>query len=154
MRGSQSGVTLTEAMVVMSVVALATAVALPLVGTAVGDSVARGAAEQVVSAFRAARQHAISAAATYQVTVSGDALAIACTNDSPVGNVCPAVRAPDRSEPVSAGVTLVASASPFAFGPAGAATPGTVTVAYGSVTPWQVAVNATGRVRACLSVCP
>jgi prepilin-type N-terminal cleavage/methylation domain-containing protein len=153
MRLNQAGVTLTEAMVVVSIVGLLAVAALPFVGSAIGDSKARGAAEHVMSAFRTARQNAVSAAATYQVTILAGVISVTCTNNNPIGNVCPANRAPDWSTQIAEGVVLTPSATPFQFTPTGGATAGTVAVAYGSVTPWQVAVNITGRVRAGLSVC-
>jgi prepilin-type N-terminal cleavage/methylation domain-containing protein len=153
MRLNQAGVTLTEAMVVVSIVGLLAVAALPFVGSAIGDSKARGGAEQVMSAFRTARQNAVSAAATYRVSIAAGTIYVTCTNNSPLGNVCPTNRAPDWSMEIAEGIVLTPSATPFEFGPSGSATAGTVAVAYGSVTPWQVAVNITGRVRACLSVC-
>jgi type II secretory pathway pseudopilin PulG len=141
-------------MVVAFVVGTLAVSVLPLVGSAIGDSKARGAAEQVMSAFRTARQDAVSAAATYQVSITSGLISVTCVNNTPLGNVCPANRAPDWTREVAEGVSLTPSATPFLMNPTGGATAGTVNVTYGTVTPWQVAVNLTGRVKACLSVCP
>lgn len=153
MRWNEAGVTLVETMVIVTIMGLVAVSVMPKVGTAIADSAMRGAVEQVGSAFRMARQNALSTAATYQVTVTPTTIAVSCTTNIPLGNICPASRPPDRIETVKSGVGLTPSVGIFNFGPTGVATVGTVNIAYGSITPWQVALNAAGRVRACLSVC-
>ena len=113
MRLNQAGVTLTEVMVVISIVGLLAVAAMPFVGSAIGDSKARGGAEHVMSAFRTARQNAVSAAATYRVTIAAGTIYVTCTNNAPIGNVCPTNRAPDWTTQIADGVVLTPSATPF-----------------------------------------
>jgi prepilin-type N-terminal cleavage/methylation domain-containing protein len=150
---NEAGLTLTEVVVVLVIIGILAITTLPIVGSFLGDTKARGAAEQVGSAFRQARQNAISAAATYVVTITSTNIRITCTDNVPAGNVCPVTRPPDRDEPVTTGAGVDPSTPNFNLGPTGDATPGTVDVTYGSTT-WQVAVNPTGGVRLCTPSCP
>ncbi len=136
---------LVTAVAIIAIMALAIS---PVIGASLSDSKARGAAEQVASTLRLAREHAIATAATYRVTLGSRTIAMACTND------CPAIRPPDRSELVATGATLIPPDNPINFSPRGAASPaGTVTVRYQDATVWIVTVTPNGRVRTCKSSC-
>ena len=63
----QAGVTLTELVVVTSIIIIFAASSLPFLGSIIPDLKTRGAAEQVVEALRTARQNAIGTTATYRV---------------------------------------------------------------------------------------
>jgi Tfp pilus assembly protein FimT len=151
---SEDGVTLVEMFVIVSILGLLAAATLPLVGSAVGDARVRGAAEQVGSAARRARQAALSAATTYQFTLSGSTVGLACIVDTPPGNICPASRVPDYTEPISGDVAVSPTPLTLIFDAGGGATPATFTVSHGSSPNYQVAVNSAGRVRVCTPSCP
>src|SRR5262249_56933706 len=95
---SQAGLTITEVVVVLSIIGLLAAATLPMVGTAMGDAKLRQVAEQVGGAARRARQAALASAATYQFTMGGTTVGASCITDSPVGNICPASRTPAYSQ--------------------------------------------------------
>ena len=63
----QAGVTLTELVVVASVIVIFAVSSLPFLGSIMPDLKTRGAAEQVVETLRTARQNAIGTTATYRV---------------------------------------------------------------------------------------
>ena len=105
----QAGVTLTELVVVATVIILFAASSLPFLGSIIPDLKTRGGAEQVVEALRAARQSAIATTATYRVIVSATSIQIICTDGTPAGNSCPANRPPDTTEAVMEGATLAAT---------------------------------------------
>ncbi len=151
---SQDGVTLVEMFVIVSIIGLLAAATLPLVGSAVGDARVRGAAEQVGSAARRARQAALAAATTYRFTLNGTTVALACIVDTPPGNVCPANRVPDYTEPMSGDVAISPVPLTLTFDATGGASPATFTISHGSSPNYQVAVNAAGRVRVCTPSCP
>ena len=154
----EAGVTLTELVVVATVIIIFAASALPFLGSLIPDFKTRGGAEQVVEAFRTARQNAIATTATYRVIVSATAIQIICTDGTPLGNQCPANRPPDSTESVVEGATLAATPAEMRFDAKGTTTTGTgfVTITYPSGPPWRVEVTVPGRVRACQSagVCP
>ncbi|HSE95100.1 MAG TPA: prepilin-type N-terminal cleavage/methylation domain-containing protein [Methylomirabilota bacterium] len=148
---NESGVTLIEMFVVVSIIAMASIVVLPFVGTFLGDTKAKAAAQQVASAVRQARQNALTAAATYTVTFGTTTITTTCVDDVPLGNRCPANRPPDRVEDIVTAATM--SSASFMLGPLGGATPaGTVQVTYGT-TQWEIAVNQIGGVRLCTPQC-
>jgi type II secretory pathway pseudopilin PulG len=151
---NEEGVTLVEMFVVVAVLLLLAAGTLPLVGSAVGDARVRGAAEQVGSAARRARQAALAAAATYQFTLNGTTVALVCIAGTPPGNVCPPNRVPDSTEPMSGDVVIAPVPLTLNFDATGGATPATFTISHGSSTNYQVAVNSAGRVRVCTPSCP
>jgi Tfp pilus assembly protein FimT len=149
----ESGVTLIEVFVVVSILGLLALTVLPFVGTFLQDTKAKGAAQQVASALRQARQNALSAAATYTVVITPSQITTACTNDVPLGNVCPPNRPADKVEDIMADATMSASASPFMMGPTGGTTPtGTVQVNYAG-TQWTVSINQIGGVKLCTPTC-
>ncbi len=144
----EAGYTVIEFVTVMAIMAIMALAISPVIGSSLSDSKTRGAAEQVAGALRLARENAIATAATYRVTLDFRTIAMACTND------CPAIRPPDRSEPVATGATLTPPDNPINFSPKGAASPGgTVTVRYQDATVWVVTVTPNGRVRTCKSSC-
>lgn len=59
-RGREAGMTLVELMVVLVLIALFVAVTYPMLGNVLNVLVSKGAAEQVASAIRQARQYAIT----------------------------------------------------------------------------------------------
>jgi prepilin-type N-terminal cleavage/methylation domain-containing protein len=59
-RGGEAGITLVELMVVLVVIALLVATTYPMLGGVLDVLVSKGAAEQVASAIRQARQYAIT----------------------------------------------------------------------------------------------
>ncbi len=148
MRNREAGFLWIEMVVVVAIMGITAAAVIPIIGTVLSDSKARGAAEQVVGALRLARQNSISTAATYQVTFTGSTIQISCLNN------CPANRPPDTTEPVATGATLVWTANPIGFTPTGTATQaGIVTVSYADATNRQISVNLPGMVRLCPSTC-
>jgi Tfp pilus assembly protein FimT len=152
------GVTLTELVVVASVIIILAVSSLPFLGSIMPDLKTRGAAEQVVEALRAARQNAIGTTATYRVIFTSTQIQTTCTDNTPAGNSCPANRPPDVTEAVIGGATLTASPGEIRFDPKGTTTTGAgnVIVAYPSGTSWRVEVNTPGRVRSCVgtATCP
>lgn len=148
---NESGVTLTEMFVVVSIVAMVSLAVLPFVGTFLQDTKAKAAAQQAAGALRQARQNALTSAATYTVTFGTSTITTTCVDDVPLGNRCPANRPPDRAEDIVAAATM--SSASFMLGPLGGATPaGTVQVSYGG-TQWEVAINQIGGVRLCTPQC-
>jgi Tfp pilus assembly protein FimT len=154
----QAGVTLTELVVVTSIIIIFAASSLPFLGSIIPDLKTRGAAEQVVEALRTARQNAIGTTATYRVIFSSTQIQTICTDATPVGNTCPANRPPDVTEAVIGDATLAATPSEMQFDPKGGTTTGAgnVIVTYPSGTSWRVEVNTPGRVRSCTgtTACP
>ena len=150
----QAGVTLTELVVVMSIILIFAVASLPWLGGIIPDLKTRGAAEQVVEALRMARQNAIGTTAVYRVIFTPTAIQIICTDGVPAVplNNCPSNRPPDMTEDMaSQGTTLAATPSEIRFDPKGATLTGAgnVIVTYPGGPSWRVDVNASGRVRAC-----
>ena len=150
----QAGVTLTELVVVVSIIMIFAVASLPWLGSIIPDLKTRGAAEQVVESLRMARQNAIGTTAVYRVIFTATTIQIICTDGVPAVplNSCPANRPPDMTEDVvSQGATLAATPSEIRFDPKGATLTGAgnVIVTYPSGPSWRVDVNASGRVRAC-----
>jgi Tfp pilus assembly protein FimT len=154
----QVGVTLTELVVVASVIIILAASSLPLLGSIMPDLKTRGAAEQVVEALRAARQNAIGTTATYRVIFNSTQIQTLCTDNTPAGNSCPTNRPPDFTEAVIGGATISATPAEMQFDAKGtsATGAGNVIVTYPSGTSWRVEVNTPGRVRSCTgtAACP
>jgi Tfp pilus assembly protein FimT len=154
----QSGVTLTELVVVASIIIIFAASSLPFLTSIIPELKTRGAAEQVVESLRMARQNAIGTTATYRVIFQSTQIQIICTDGTPAGNSCPANRPPDITEAVIEGATLAATPAEMRFDPKGTTTTGAgnVIVTYPSGTTWRVEVNAPGRVRSCTGAgaCP
>lgn len=154
----QAGVTLTELVVVASIIIIFAVSSLPFLGSIIPELKTRGAAEQVVETLRTARQNAIGTTATYRVIFTATQIQTICTDGTPGGNTCPANRPPDLSEAVIGGATIAATPSEMQFDPKGGATTGAgnVIVTYPSGTSWRVEVNTPGRVRACTGIvaCP
>ena len=69
----QAGVTLTELVVVASIIIIFAVSSLPFLGSIIPDLKTRGAAEQVVETLRTARQNAIGTTATYRVIFTSHA---------------------------------------------------------------------------------
>lgn len=151
----QRGITLVEAVVVMSIMAIVAATAGLFFGSAVRDARTRGAAEQVQEALRTARQYAIATTAVYRVILLPTNVQITCTDGTPAGNVCAPNRPPDVNEPLVNDATLAATPSEIRFNNMGATTTGvgTVNLTYPGGEQWQVVVNVSGRVRACSPTC-
>ena len=150
--------TLTELVVVATVIIIFAASSLPFLGSLIPDFKTRGGAEQVVEALRTARQNAIATTATYRVIIAATTIQTICTNGTPVGNECPANRPPDTTDTVVQGATLAATPGEMRFDAKGTTTTGFgfVTITYPSGPPWRVEVTVPGRVRACQTagVCP
>lgn len=149
----QAGVTLTELVVVVSVIIIFATASLPWLGSIIPDLRSRGAAEQVVESLRMARQNAIGTTAVYRVIFTTTSIQIICTDGVPSGNSCPSNRPPDMTEAViNAGATFSATPGEMQFDPKGSALTGAgnVIVNYPSGPSWRVDVNTAGRVRACL----
>jgi Tfp pilus assembly protein FimT len=144
-------VTLTELVVVASVIILFAASSLPFLGSIIPDLKSRGAAQQVVEALRTARQNAIATTATYRVIISSSSIQIVCTPGTPVGNTCPANRPPDSTESVIDGATLAATPNEMQFDARGTTLTGSgsVAITYPTAPPWRVEVTIPGRVLAC-----
>jgi Tfp pilus assembly protein FimT len=154
----EAGVTLTELVVVVSVVIIFAGLSLPMLGSIIPELKTRGAAEQVVETLRNARQNAIGTTATYRVIFLSTQIQTICTDNTPAGNTCPTNRPPDLTEAVVGGATVAATPGEMRFDPKGTASTGAgnVIVTYPSGTSWRVEVNTPGRVRACTGVttCP
>ena len=154
----QAGVTLTELVVVVSIIIIFAASSLPLLGSIIPELKTRGGAEQVVEVLRTARQNAIGTTATYRVIFQTTQIQTICTDATPAGNTCPANRPPDVTEAVVGGATLAANPAEMQFDAKGATTTGAgnVVVSYPSGTSWRVEVNTPGRVRSCTgtTACP
>jgi prepilin-type N-terminal cleavage/methylation domain-containing protein len=160
----QAGVTLTELVVVVSIIVIFAASSLPLLGSIVPDLKSRGAAEEIVEALRTARQNAIATTAVYRVIFGATTIEIKCTDGTPAGNACPANRPPDTTETVAyqpwlgPGVTMTATPGEMRFDPKGATLTGSgnVIVTYPSGPSYRVEVNPPGRVRTCegTGACP
>jgi Tfp pilus assembly protein FimT len=154
----EAGVTLTELVVVASVIIILAASSLPFLGSIMPDLKTRGAAEQVVETLRAARQNAIGTTATYRVIISSTQIQTLCTDNTPAGNSCPTNRPPDLTEDVIGGATLAATPAEIRFDAKGSTSTGAgfVLVTYPSGTSWRVEVNTPGRVRSCTgtAACP
>ncbi|HEY7601507.1 MAG TPA: GspH/FimT family protein [Methylomirabilota bacterium] len=150
---SQAGVTLTELVVVVSIILIFAVSSLPFLKSMIPDLKTRGAAEQVVESLRMARQNAIGTTAVYRVIFTPTTIQIICTDGVPSVplNSCPANRPPDMTEDVvSKGATLAATPSEIRFDPKGATLTGAgkINVTLSGAPSWQVDVNASGRVRA------
>lgn len=154
----EAGVTLTELVVVVSVIIIFAALSLPKLASIIPDLNTRGAAEQVVESLRNARQNAIGTTATYRVIFLSTQIQTICTDNTPVGNTCPANRPPDLIEAVVNGATLAATPGEMQFDPKGSAATGAgnVIITYPSGQSWRVEVNTPGRVRSCMGTvtCP
>ena len=154
----QAGLTLTELIVVVSIIAIFAAASLPFLTSIIPELKTRGAAEQVVELLRTARQNAIATTAVYRVIFSSTSIQIICTNGTPAGNACPANRPPDVTEEVIGGATIAATPPEMRFDPQGSTTTGAgnVIVSYPSGTSRRVEVNPPGRVRWCdgTAACP
>jgi Tfp pilus assembly protein FimT len=154
----ETGVTLTELVVVVSVIIIFAGLSLPMLGSIIPELKTRGGAEQVVETLRNARQNAIGTTATYRVIFLSTLIQTICTDNTPAGNTCPANRPPDLTEAVVGGATVAATPSEMRFDPKGSASTGAgnVIVTYPSGTSWRVEVNTPGRVRSCTGVlaCP
>jgi Tfp pilus assembly protein FimT len=152
----QAGVTLTELVVVVSIIIIFAASSLPFLGSIIPDLKTRGAAEQVVETLRTARQNAIGTTATYRVIFTSTQVQTICTDGTPGGNTCPANRPPDLTEAVIGGATLAANPAEMQFDAKGstATGAGNVIVSYPSGTSWRVEVTTPGRVRACTGTVP
>ncbi|HEY7139686.1 MAG TPA: GspH/FimT family pseudopilin [Methylomirabilota bacterium] len=154
----EAGVTLTELVVVASIITIFAASSLPFLGSIIPELKTRGGAEQVVEALRMARQNSIGTTATYRVIFSSSQIQIICTTGTPAGNDCPANRPPDLTEAVVGDATVNASPSEMQFDPKGTVLTGAgnVTVTYPSGTTWRVEVTTPGRVRSCTgtTACP
>ena len=154
----QAGVTLTELVVVASIIIIFAASSLPFLGSIIPELKTRGAAEQVVETLRTARQNAVGTTATYRVIFQSTQIQTICTDGTPAGNTCPANRPPDVTEAVIGGATLVANPAEMRFDAKGSTTTGAgnVIASYPSGTSWRVEVTTPGRVRACTGIvaCP
>lgn len=154
----QAGMTLTELVVVASIIIIFAASSLPFLGSIIPELKTRGGAEQVVEALRTARQNAIGTTATYRVIFQSAQIQTICTDATPAGNTCPANRPPDFTEAVIGGATIAATPSEMRFDAKGSTSTGAgnVIVSYPSGTSWRVEVTTPGRVRACTGVvaCP
>jgi len=151
----EAGVSLIEMFTVVTVIGLVAAVVLPFVGPSVYGSAAKSGAQQLMEALRRARTNSISVAATYQVAIAASTIAVTCTPDVPLGNICPAGRPPDTSDTVDR-VTMSPTVSPVSFGPTGGATVSRVIVRHPGTTDadWEVTVTTPGRIRMCSPTCP
>ena len=85
----QAGVTLTELVVVASIIIIFAVSSLPFLGSIIPDLKTRGAAEQVVEALRTARQNAIGTTATYRVIFTSTQIQTICTDATPAGTRAP-----------------------------------------------------------------
>ena len=154
----QAGVTLTELVVVVSIIIIFAVSSLPFLGSIIPELKTRGGAEQVVEVLRTARQNAIGTTATYRVIFTSTQIQTICTVDTPTGNTCPANRPPDVTEAVVGDATVAATPAEMRFDAKGATTTGAgnVVVSYPSGTSWRVEVNTPGRVRSCTgtTACP
>ena len=101
--------TLTELVVVASIITIFAVASLPFLTSIIPDLKTRGAAEQVVESLRTARQNAIATTAVYRVIFTSTSIQVVCTNGTPAGNTCPANRPPDVTEAVIGGATIAAS---------------------------------------------
>ena len=154
----QAGVTLTELVVVASIITIFAVASLPFLTSIIPDLKTRGAAEQVVESLRTARQNAIASTAVYRVIFTSTSIQVVCTNGTPTGNSCPANRPPDVTEAVIGGATIAATPAEMRFDPKGSTTTGAgnVIVSYPAGTSRRVEVNPPGRVRSCdgTAACP
>jgi len=154
----EAGMTLTELVVVASIITIFAVASLPFLGSIIPELKTRGAAEQVVESLRNARQNAIGTTATYRVLFTSTQISTICTTGTPTGNTCPANRPPDVVEAVIGGATVSATPAEIRFDAKGATSTGNgnVLVTYPSGTTWRVEVNTPGRVRSCTgtTTCP
>jgi Tfp pilus assembly protein FimT len=160
----ESGITLTELIVTLTVMIILAVMALPKLNSGIQSLQTRGAREQVTEALRAARQNAISTTAVYRVLFTSTTIQMLCTDGTPAGNACPSNRPTDSLDNVIDSATLNATPIEVRFDPNGAATGvgtaptgttdiATVTVTYTGGQQWQVGVNIPGRVRVCTTAC-
>jgi Tfp pilus assembly protein FimT len=146
----QTGMSIVELLIDVSVLATLGLVALAWTGNYFESGRARTAAEQVAGALQQARQYAIANAAIYTVTLTGATVAVTCTGGCPLNPPPPS----EPATPIVNGATTSVPSPPITFDSLGAATAGTVTITYPGATQWQVRVSAAGRVRACSPTCP
>ncbi len=73
MTGSRAGYSLMELVVVLAVLAIATALVLPAVGRTAEDVAARAQVASVAAFLRGAREHAVTSRQTVEVSVDRDA---------------------------------------------------------------------------------
>ena len=85
----QAGVTLTELVVVVSIIIIFAAASLPFLGSIIPELKTRGGAEQVVEALRTARQNAIGTTATYRVIFQTTQIQTICTDGDAGGEHVP-----------------------------------------------------------------
>lgn len=154
-RRDESGVTLTELAVVLTIMVIVAASAVPFLGSTLSDNRTRGAAEQVTETLRTARQYAVATTATYRVIFTSTQIQLTCTDGTPAGNVCAPNRPPDITETFLNGATVASTPAEIRFNQMGATTTGvgTVNITYSGGANWQVAVNVAGRVKACTPSC-
>ena len=128
-----SGVTLAELLVVVTIVALAVSVAIPIIGGAVRAASARAAANGLSVNLRAARMLAVTTHKTMTLTVRAEPHARCfCT---PTYYEYPGRDGRMRRFDMPRGVTIASSTTPIGFLPNGAATGASTTVIRAEVAP-------------------
>ena len=135
-RPRELGVTAIELMLVLGIVSLLATLIILTLGDAPEILQAKGAAEQIASAIRQARTHAVSYAATYEITFpGGNQYQITCVT------YCDGGSPGDGPTPLVHEATVTPPGAPISFTTTGASNGGTVIVNPG---PEQRSVSVTG----------
>jgi len=149
-RARCSGVTLPELLVVLAIIGMAVAVAVPLISGAVRSASARAAANGFAVNLKAARMLAVTANSPVPITVHaephGDCY---CT---PTWYEYPGRDGTPRRIDLPSGVSIVSSTSPIVFSPNGAVRGGARTVirtpdGAGGAEQWTIDTSTTGASR-------
>lgn len=129
----ERGVTLPEMLVVVTIVALAVAVAIPIIGGAMRSASARAAANNFSVSLRAARMIAVTTHEPVSFTVQSEPHPRCfCT---PTFYEYAGVDGRPRRVDMPRGVTIASSTSPIGFRPNGSATAASTTVIRAEVAP-------------------
>ncbi|MGH7318547.1 MAG: GspH/FimT family pseudopilin [Candidatus Rokuibacteriota bacterium] len=145
--GRERGYTAIEMMIVALVISLILFSSITWIGDVIQTNRAKSAAQQIASAFQAARQYAVSNGARYTVTLTASPprVTITCSLD------CPRLHS-ETFDIINEATTSIPP--PITFEPMGTSLqPGTVDVTYPGAPAWQVRVTGAGGIRACSPAC-
>jgi general secretion pathway protein H len=144
MTGSRAGYTLMELVVVLAVLAIATALVAPAVGRTAEDVAARAQVASVAAFLRGAREQAVTSRQTVEVRVDRDAHALLLRRAAREGEDTPAAR---RAFAAALRVESATTPSAIVFQPQGMSSGARVMVETTGPRLFVVTVDAlTGRV--------